>query len=90
MIAVHEELRLGPGGSSGHAGRDESVQYRFLAPSAVVHFVAATGLGEHANALGRRRSFPEHRVTSGVRSTCEQRTKTTMRTIRTLRNLNVF
>lgn len=69
MVAVHEELRLGPGGSGGHAGRHERVQYRVLAPSAVVHFVAAARLGEHADALGRRRPFPEHRVTSGVRST---------------------
>jgi len=85
MVAVDEELRLGPGGSGSHAGRRERIQHRFVASSAaatVVHFVAAAGLGEHADALGRGRAFVEHRVASGVRSTCGHLSEQNIQTCR--------
>lgn len=73
MVPVHEELCLSPGGSRRYARGYKCVQYRFFAASstAVVQFVTATGLGEHPNAFGRRCTFSEHRVTSGVRSACK-------------------
>lgn len=72
MVSVHEELRLGAGGAGRHAGRHERVEHRlFASSSAVVQLVAAARLGEHPDALRRRRAFAEHRVAPRVRSACE-------------------
>lgn len=75
MVSVDKKLRLCPGRSGRDAWRHESVQHRLLVSAsstapAIVQFVTTASLGEHADRLGSRRALPEHRIASGMRSTC--------------------